>query len=568
MTRRRLFGHLLTAILAMIPACRATPPADLVLRGGKIASVDAAFSIQEAVAVLGDRIVFVGSRKDAGRFIGPKTRVLDLEGKLVLPGLIDAHGHMYSLALELSHLNITGTKSHREIIDAVAEKAKTAKLGEWILGGRWDQNDWEDKAFPVHDPLSAVSPDHPVYLKRIDGNAAFANRKALELAGISRKTPDPVGGVIHRKKGGDPSGVLVNRAMDLVEAIIPKDSVEQYEQKILKAVEHCLSAGLTGWHEAGVTSEEIAVYKSLIDRQALKIRVNAMLGNERDPEPKGDLAAFFRDNRVENYGNHFLAVRTVKLFFDGALGSRGAAFFEPYADDSGNRGLLRITPDDIYRVSKAALETGMQVATHCIGIRGNRLCLEAYEKALRENPRKDHRFRIEHAQFIESEDVRKFAELGVLPSMQPTHCTSDMSFVEARIGPVRAGRGYAWRDFLEAGLIIPCGSDFPVESVNPLLGIYAAVARMDTNGRPEGGWHPEQRMTIAEAVKGFTIGAAYAAFQEDLLGSIEVDKLADFTILDRDILTAAHEDIPSTHVLYTIVGGRIVYERKGAKTRD
>ncbi|MBN1938589.1 MAG: amidohydrolase [Candidatus Aminicenantes bacterium] len=568
MLQHRMFGILLASILAAIPACRKTPPADLVLRGGKIATVDASFSFQEAVAVLGDRIVFVGRMRDAARFIGPKTKVLDLEGKLVLPGLIDAHGHMYSLASELSHLNITGTGSYRDIIDAVAEKAKTSKPGEWILGGRWDQNDWEDKAFPVHDPLSAVSPDHPVYLKRIDGNAAFANRRALELAGITGTTPDPAGGVIHRKKGGDPSGVLINRAMDLVEAVIPKDSAEQYERKILKAVEHCVSAGLTGWHEAGVTPDEIAVYKSLIDRQALKIRVNAMLGNERDPEPKGDLAAYFRDNRTENYGNHFLAVRTIKLFFDGALGSRGAAFYEPYADDPGNQGLLRITPDDIYRVAKAALETGMQVATHCIGIRGNRLCLQAYENALRENPRKDHRFRIEHAQFVEPEDVRKFAELGVIPSMQPTHCTSDMSFVEARVGPVRAGRGYAWRDFLKAGLIIPCGSDFPVESVNPLLGIYAAVTRRDTSGRPEGGWHPEQTMTIAEAVKGFTIDAAYAAFQEDLLGSIEVGKLADFTILDRDILTADPKDIPSARVLSTIVGGRVVYKRKEEKETD
>ena len=548
--------------LVVFPACRNTPQADLVLRGGKVATVDSDFSIREAVAVKGDRIIFVGSRREADKFIGSRTTILDLEGKFVLPGLVDAHGHMYSLAQELTQLNITGTGSYLEIIDKVAEKVKASQPGEWILGGRWDQNDWEDKVFPVHDPLSAVSPDNPVYLKRIDGNAAFANSKALELAGISKKTPDPFGGVIRRKNGGEPSGVLINRAMDLVEAVIPKDSPAQYMEKILKAVDHCVSAGLTGWHEAGVIPEEIAIYKDLIDRKKLKIRVDAMLGNERNPEPQGDLAAYFRANRIEDYGDHFLSVRTIKLFFDGALGSRGAAFFEPYTDDPGNRGLLRITADDIFRVSEAALQTGMQVATHCIGDRGNGLCLEAYEKALRENPRKDHRFRIEHAQFIQPGSVRQFAELGVVPSMQPTHCTSDMPFVEDRVGPARARGAYAWRDFLNAGLVIPCGSDFPVESVNPLLGIYAAVTRQDTAGRPEGGWHPEQRMTIEEAVKGFTIWAAYAAFRENLLGSIEAGKLADFTVLDLDILASDPKDIPSAKVIYTIVGGQLAYKGK------
>jgi predicted amidohydrolase YtcJ len=284
-----------------------------------------------------------------------------------------------------------------------------------------------------------------------------------------------------------------------------------------------------------------------------------MLGEQEKPELTGDLEAYFQKNRIEQYGNYFLSVRSIKLFFDGALGSRGAAFFQPYADDPGNRGLLRITPEYITRVARAALKVGMGVNTHCIGIRGNRLCLDAYEIALKEIPTKDHRFRIEHSQVVRQEDVKKFAALGVIPSMQPTHCTSDMYFVEDRIGKQRAEGAYAWQWFLEAGMVIPCGSDFPVESNNPLFGIYAAVTRQDVKGWPEGGWFPQHRMTIKEAIKGFTIWAAYGAFQEDVLGSIEKGKLADFTVLDRDILEIEAKEIPKTKVLYTIVGGKIRY---------
>jgi len=547
-------------LLLSVFSCQKQEPADLVLLGGKVVTVDNNFSIQEAVAVRGDRIVAVGSLQDMKTFTGSKTQVLELEGKLILPGLIDAHAHMYSLGQELSSLNITGTKSYEEIIEKVAERVKTAIPGQWIVGGRWDQNDWKDTDFPVHDPLSAVSPENPVYLRRIDGNAAFANRMALEMADIDKDTPDPFGGVIHRKKDGEPTGVLINRAMNRVEAVIPRDTREQYQEKVLKAVDSCLSVGLTGWHEAGISPEEIGFYKDLIDEKKLKMRVYGMLGEQENPEVEGDLVAYLQENRIENYGDYYLSVRSAKLFFDGALGSRGAAFFDPYADDPDNTGLLRITPEYVYRVAKAALATNMGVCTHCIGIRGNRLCLDAYEKALLENPKEDHRLRIEHAQIVREEDVDKFASLNVIPAMQPTHCTSDMPYVEDRVGPERAKGAYAWRSFLDAGLVIPFGSDFPVESNSPLLGIYAAVTRQDLQGEPEGGWFPEQRVSIEEAIKGFTIWAAYGAFQEEVLGSIETSKLADFTVLDRDILEAAPEDILKTRVLYTIVGGRIVFE--------
>ncbi len=550
-----------TAVIFLI-SCGRPSPADLVLLGGKVATVDEDFSIHEAVAVRGDKIIFVGSNKDVEKYILPSTNVIDCSAKLVLPGLIDAHAHIHSLGDDLTYLNVTGTSSYQEIIDRVAARVKTAEPGEWIIGGRWDQNDWKDKAFPMHDPLSEVSPDNPVYLIRIDGNAAFANQKALEIAGITKDTPDPVGGVIIRDENGDPTGVLINRAMNFVSDKIPPDSDEQFKQKFLKAVRSCLQVGLTSVHEAGIGPQHIQLYKGLIDNDQLNMRVYAMLGEEKDLPLDMDLAAYFKKHRIEQYGRHLLSVRSIKLYSDGALGSRGAAFYEPYEDDPENTGLLRITPDYIYEISKAALEADMGVNTHCIGIRGNRLCLEAYEKTLKENPKQDHRFRIEHAQIIEKQDIDTFVSLGIIPSMQPTHCTSDMYFVEDRIGKERAKGAYAWRWFIDAGLVIPCGSDFPVESNNPLLGIYAAVTRQDVNGWPEEGWFPEHRMTIEEAIKGFTIWAAYAAFQEDVLGSIETGKYGDFTILDKDILEIDPQDILNTKVVYTIVGGQVRYRAK------
>ena len=555
-----LLVTIITAFVTM--SCQRTIPADLVLRDGKIVTVDENFSICRAVAVRGDKIIFVGGNKVIKKFIGPDTKVIELKGKLVLPGFIDAHAHLHSLGEQLSYLYITGTTSYQQVIDKVAGRVKTAKPGEWIIGGRWDQNDWPGKQFPGHQALSKISPDNPVYLRRIDGNSAFVNKKAMDISGITKDTPDPFGGVIHRDKKGEPTGVLINRAMNSVKKHIPKDSKEQYRAKFLKAVQSCLAIGLTCVHEAGVGPEEIDMYKDLIDRDQLNMRIYAMLGEQEKPPLKGDLAAYFRKHKIEQYGNYFLSVRSIKLFFDGALGSRGAAFFQPYNDDSQNIGLLRITPQYITEVAKAALKAGMGVNTHCIGIRGNRLCLDAYETALKEIPFNDHRFRIEHAQVVRPDDVKKFAALGVIPSMQPTHCTSDMNFVEERIGRERAAGAYAWQWFREAGLVIPCGSDFPVESNNPLLGIYAAVTRQDKGGKPEGGWFPQQRMTIREAIKGFTIWAAYAAFQEKVLGSIEMGKFADFTILDRDILEIEPKEILKTKVLYTIVAGKVRCRKK------
>jgi hypothetical protein len=564
--RRQFWLHLffiLFAALIVLTMSMAAEQSDLVMRNGRIVTVDAGFSQAEAVAVRNGRIVFVGSNQDVAAWIGPATRVIDLNGRTVLPGLIDAHAHLYDLGKELSELRVTSTSSFSEIVERVARRVNVSRPGEWIVGGRWDQNDWVEKEFPVHESLSRVSPQNPVFLKRVDGNAAMVNRRALQIAGIDRNTPDPAGGRIIRDKQGEATGVLVNRAMVQVLSLIPAEADDQIEKKLLVAASDCLQKGLTGVHDAGVGPALIAIYKKLIDSDRLPIRIYAMLGDERDPEPSGDIRLYLCRNKVLDYRNRgLLSVRSVKLFFDGALGSRGAAFFEPYLDDPANSGLLRISPETIYRITRAALQEGMGVNTHCIGIRGNRLCLAAYEKALGEVPVQDHRLRIEHAQIVQREDVAVFKRLGVIPAMQPIHCTSDMSFVDKRIGAKRSEGAYAWRWFRQAGLVIPCGSDFPVETNDPLQGIYAAVTRQDESGLPVGGWHAEQRLSREEAIRGYTIWAAQAAFQEKQLGSIETGKRADFVVFDKDLLHIQPSEILTAKVDYTILEGKIVYQRK------
>jgi len=495
-----------------------------------------------------------------GEYRGESTRIIDATGMLVLPGLVDSHAHLVSLGNQLSNLDISSCSSFDEVVGLVEKRVQELEPGEWIIGGRWNHTLWEENSLPVHNSLSEVSPDNPVYLIRVDGNSAFVNAKAMELAGINKNSPDPPGGVIIKDSSAEPTGVLVNQAMNMVKDMIGRDSEAQLQEKLELAVAECVKHGLTGVHEAGVGPFEIGVLKDMADESDLRIRINAMLGEQEKPMfTQENLVEYFGDNRIESYADNMLWVKTIKLFFDGALGSRGAAFFEPYTDEPHNIGLLRTSGEYITEVGLAALENNMSVATHCIGIRGNALCLEAYEKALEAYPGRDHRFRIEHAQVVREEDIEKFASLQVLPAMQPTHCTSDKNMIVDRIGEERSEYAYAWRSFLDAGLPIPAGSDFPVESVDPLLGIYAAVTRRLPGEDKSGAWHSEQCMTIEEAIRGFTIWAAYAGFKEDVLGSIEPGKYADFTILDTDIIESDPEEILSTKVNYTIVGGNIEY---------
>jgi len=407
--------------------------ADLIITNGKVVTVDNKFSVREAVAVKGDKILLVGSAKEIKKLRGSTTQTIDAKGLLVLPGLIDAHAHLVSLGSQLFNLDISDCSSYEEIVDRVAERVKQIQPGDWIIGGRWDQSRWGRGEFPFHDRLSEVSPDNPVYLTRVDGNSAFVNHKALELAGITASTPDPEGGFYIRKPGGEPTGVLVNMAMNSVKDLIPENTDEEMVKKLKMAVQSCIEVGLTGVHEAGVGPWEIGIIKKMIDSGDLDLRIYAMLGEQEKPEFEvADLPEYFRQNRIDSYGKGFLSVRSIKLFFDGALGSRGAAFFEPYSDDGSNQGILRIKPEYITEVVRAALEADMGVNTHCIGIRGNRLCLDAYEVALNEYPGRDHRLRIEHAQILREEDIRKFVDLQVIPAMQPTQPFRKISMAPLR----------------------------------------------------------------------------------------------------------------------------------------
>ena len=549
-------NKILLLIGLTIMSCTNLKTANLVIIGGKVATVDNNFSIAEAVAVQNNKIIFVGTNKEANKYIDNKTKVIELNGELVLPGLIDSHGHLTGYGKSLEHIDLVGTNSFEEVLDLVKEKLKTSETGEWIRGRGWDQNDWEIKEFPHHQALSKISPNNPVMLSRIDGHAILANQKAMEIAGINSNTSDPDGGKIFHESNGKPTGIFLDKAEILITDHIPKYSTEKIHGIIQNAVNRCVKFGLTGMHDAGIPISRINDYKYLIDNNKMPIRINAMLSDT----VISDLKGFLQKYKIDSYGNDFLRVESIKLYADGALGSRGAALLEPYSDDPENSGLLVTENSHMLKVCKAALESDFQVCTHAIGDKAIRTMLDIYEEALKKNTKADRRFRIEHSQIVNISDIPRYAELGIIPAMQPQHAVSDMPWTEDRIGPERVKGAYAFRSFLDNGVIIPCGSDFPVEIPNPLIGIHNAVTRQDENGYPKGGWLPEQRMTVEEAIKGYTIWAAYAAFQEDILGSIEVGKLADFTILDHDILTIEPLEILNTKPIYTIVGGEIQYQ--------
>ena len=553
----KYIGFGLIALVGIVTmSCTSQKQADLVIIGGKVVTVDIDFSITEAVAVQDDKIIFVGTNKDAKEYIGSATNVIELNGELVLPGLIDSHGHLTGYGKSLEHIDLVGTKSYQEVIDFVKEKVKTVEPGEWIRGRGWDQNDWEIMEFPTHQALSEISPDNPVILSRVDGHAILINQKSMDIAGIDINTPDPDGGKIIRNSNGLLSGIFIDNAEKLITDHVPKYSTEKIRGIIHNAANRCAEFGLTGVGDAGIPISRIDDYKYLIDNGLMTLRLNAMLADTT----VNDWTEFLQKYKVDSYGNNFLRVKSVKLYADGALGSRGAALLEPYSDDPGNSGLIVTDKHHMLEVCEAALENNFQVCTHAIGDKAISTMLDIYEQALQKYPITDHRFRIEHSQIVNLGDVTRFAELGVIPAMQPTHAVSDMPWTEDRIGAERVKGAYAFRSFINEGIVIPCGSDFPVETNNPLVGIYHAVTRQDKSGYPDGGWLSEQKMTVEEAIKGYTIWAAYSAFQEDILGSIEVGKYADFTILDKDILSIEFSEILNTKPIYTIVGGEIKYQ--------
>jgi predicted amidohydrolase YtcJ len=551
--------------LALAPClARAQGAADLILRNGRIYTVDDAKPFGTAMVVKGDRIVFVGSDAEAETFRGVKTSTIDLAGKTVLPGFADAHIHVLGVGQALRRVDLVGVKTYEEVVRRVVDRSTGVKAGEWILGRGWDQNLFPSREFPTHDALSRGTPNNPVVLGRIDGHALLANAKAMALAGVTARTKDPVGGRIVRDAAGNPTGVFVDNAKDLVERVVPSSSHDELKKALVAAIENLNSWGLTSAQDPGEGPIVTGIYEELARAGRLNVRSYVMLS---DPDVSDSASwansknPFIRRGPQSAQYNAHLWIRAIKLYADGAMGSRGAALLAPYSDDPGNVGLLVSTPEHIRGTSEMALRKGFQVNVHAIGDRGNRIVLDAFDSALRKFPRADHRFRIEHAQTLSPSDIPRFARLGVIPSMQSSHQTSDMGWIERRLGPERVKGAYAWRSLLETGTIIPNGTDAPVERVNPFITFHSAVTRQSPDNQPAGGWYPDQRMTREEALRSMTIWSAYAAFQEKILGSLTAGKYADFVVLDQDIMRVPETELMKTQVLATYVGGHLVYTK-------
>lgn len=531
--------------------------ADLVLRRGVFYPVVPEGPVEGSLAVGDGRILAIGPDAEVARLIGPKTRVEDLDGRMAVPGLFDAHSHLLSLGRSLENVDLRGVASYEEVVRRVAARAAEIPKGSWIFGRGWDQNLWPGKRFPAHAELSRAVPDHPVWLDRIDGHASLLNARAMELLGVEASVPDPEGGRILRDQDGSPTGVLIDNGMGLFTDRIPEPPPEAWSRWIRKGSEHAAARGLTTVTEMGVGPTEVAAYRGLAAGHELPIRVAVFwTGTLEDLE---DRLAEGPDTDVSDH----LLLRGVKLYADGALGSRGAALLAPYDDDPGNLGLLVTGPDTMRRVARVALKHGFQVGIHAIGDRGNVIAIDVLQDVLGEGD-EDRRFRIEHAQIIRRQDLNRMAASGIVASMQPTHATSDMRWVPDRIGESRLERAYPWRSALQKGVHLAFGSDFPVEKADPLLGLYAAVTRQDLEGWPEGGWLPDQRLTRAEALRGFTLDAAYSLFLDRELGSLEPGKRADLVVFDRDWMAAPASEIPRAHVELTLVDGEVVYRRGNA----
>ncbi len=573
-----------TAFLAGLAAFYSTVTmkqhADLLILNATVYTVDAKNSVADAIAIRGDRILSVGATQDIEKHFSSQN-IIDAKGKTVIPGLIDAHAHVLGLGISLKELNLLGTTSKEEIAAIVGERVKKSKPGEWIRGRGWDQNDWGtgigEKPFPTAAALDKVSPNNPVVLSRIDGHAIWVNSKAMELAGIKNNSAlEIAGGKIIRDAKKNPTGIFIDNAEEVITKIIPEYSSEEKKELYNLAFTECLKVGLTGVHDMGIDKSDFEIYKTLSDKQELPVRIYAAVGGNNSLWNELKKTGIYLDSK-----NHLFNVRAIKLYADGALGSRGAAMIEPYSDEPDNRGLELTSKHDLQKLTDDAVHNGFQVCTHAIGDKGNRNVLDVYESAIKKYPAaKDLRLRVEHAQVIEHSDFVRFKKLNVIPSMQPTHCTSDMYWAQARLGPKRILGAYAWRALLDEGVIIPSGSDFPVELPNPLYGFYAAVTRQDKNGIPNSaadvramfqlsadgikdtsyfnnGWYGEQKMSREEALRSFTQWAAYAEFSEHLKGSIEAGKLADVVVLSKDIMKIPAKEILAAEIEITIVGGKI-----------
>lgn len=560
---------ILFAAVVFASCVRRPEPADMVLLNGKIVTVDDDNPQAEAVAIKDDIIVAVGSSSEIRLYVDQKTNVIDLRGKLAIPGFIEGHAHFMSLGYALMRPDLSTARNWDEIVGMIAEAATEARPGEWILAKGWHQEKWNEiptpniDGLPFHDALSKITPDNPVLLSHASGHSCIANAKAMEMARITRETPDPEGGEIVRDSAGDPIGVFRETAMDFLygafdkfeEARSPEQIEAEKRRAIELAVQECLSNGITTFHDAGATFETIDLYRDLVDEEMLGIRLWVMIGEDNE-QLKKNLAGY----RIVGMGDNRLTVGAIKRSIDGALGSHGAWLFEPYDDLPNSTGLNTERIEDIRETARLAIENGLQLCTHAIGDRGNREILNIYEETFETHPEKsDLRWRIEHAQHLHPDDILRFGQLGVIAAMQGSHATSDGPWVIKRLGEKRAGEGaYVWQKLMKSGALVANGTDAPVEDVNPLTSFYASVTRRLPDGTI---FYPDQRMTRQEALGSYTINNAHAAFEEEIKGSITPGKLADITILSGDIMTIPDEEILDIEVLYTIVGGKVMYKR-------
>ncbi|HEX5873615.1 MAG TPA: amidohydrolase [Pyrinomonadaceae bacterium] len=550
-------------LLALLPVPQSVQPADIVFKNGTVYTAADTSPRAEAIAVKADRIVFVGTNADAQQYVGQNTRVVDLKGKTVLPGFTDSHQHLSGVGFREMNLNLEGTTSLADFLAKVKARVAQAKPGEWVTGRGWIETHWKPPVFPTRWDLDKVAPNNPVILGRADGHGAVANSAALKAAGIDKNTPNPFGGEISKdKKTGEPNGMLLDNAQGLVRRRVPPTTPADAERAVVLGVKRNIELGWTQIQDAGGSHADVDIFKKLYEAGTIKLRIYKAVHG-----PGASATRLINEGAtIGAYGNRF-TFRTIKVVSDGALGSRGAALMAPYSDAADTSGFLTVKAEELRPMLQEALRKGIQVETHAIGDLANRFVLDEYEAAFKAVPVADRkvaepRWRIEHAQIVNPDDIPRFAKLGVIPSMQPSHAIGDLFFAPSRVGVKRLEGSYAWASFIKSGIVVPAGSDAPVERGEPMIEFYAAVARKDPKGFSGEGWHPEEAVSREEALKMFTIWPAYAAFEDTLRGTIEVGKLADLTILSADIMKIPAPQILKTRNVMTVINGEIVYEAR------